>query len=184
MPITFSPSSGEHTEFEGAYQTVAVIDPPDLQFEILEVSYKHEYGMVFSDLNLTFNTKSFHYFTKYEYAVSRPTFYTLLPDKFNLEKHKAQTISDIPPEYYSIYRVDNPPESSWVKFTIQGRERTVTQTTDPNTGQSQTTYGQWYSKTYEWIDTVNTNFTRHCQFVTGIVKNGQLALSSPITPEI
>ena len=50
MPISFSPTLGEHVEFDATNQTVSVVEPADLQFEIQNVTYHHELGMTFSDM--------------------------------------------------------------------------------------------------------------------------------------
>lgn len=183
MAISFSPTLGEHTEFESTSQTVAVVDSNTLEFQIENVTYQHELGMIFDDMMIAVSSKSFHYSTHYEFAVRRKTYYSLQPDEFTLTTHSVETIQDLPDDYQAVYQVDNPPSYTTVTFTINGRERTVSTTTDPTTGQTHTSYGAWYAKTYTWTDRVSTNFTRHCQMIAEVVKAGkgyQASLTKPV----
>lgn len=182
MAITFSPTLGEHTEFESTNQTVSVVDSETLEFQIESVTYQHELGMIFDDMVITVSSKSFHYATHYEFAVRRKTYYSLQPDEFTLTTHSVETIQDLPDDYQAVYQVDNPPSYTTVTFTINGRERTVSMTTDPTTGQTHTSYGAWYAKTYTWTDRVSTNFTRHCQMIAEVVKAGKGYQASPTKP--
>ena len=184
MPISFSPTLGEHVEFDATNQTVSVVEPANLQFEIHDVTYRHELGMVFPDMVISTSPKSFHYATHYEFAVRRTTYYVRHPDEFTLTEHSVETIQDLPEDYHAVYQVDNPPSYTTVTFTINGRERTISQTTDPTTGQSHTNYGPWYQKTYTWVDRVSTNFTRHCQMISEVVKAGRGYKTSPTKPEL
>lgn len=182
MPISFSPTLGEHVEFDATNQTVSVVEPADLQFEIQNVTYHHELDMTFSDMVISVSSKSFRYSTHYEFAVRRKTYYSLQPDEFTLTTHSVETIQDLPDDYQAVYQVNNPPSYTTVTFTINGRERTVSTTTDPTTGQTQTSYGAWYAKTYTWTDRVSTNFTRHCQMIAEVVKAGKGYQASPTKP--
>lgn len=182
MPITFSPTLGEHTEFDSTNQTVSVVEPDNLEFNIERVTYQHELGMIFDDMVITVSPKSFRYSTHYEFAVRRKTYYSLKPDEFTLTTHSVDTIQDLPDVYEGVYRVDNPPSYTTVTFTIVGQERTVSTTVDETTGQEHTSYGPWYPKTYTWTDRVSTNFTRHCQMISEVVKAGQAYRRSPTKP--
>lgn len=184
MPITFSPTIGEHTEFDSTNQTVSVVDTDTLEFQIESVSYQHELGMIFDDMVITVSSKSFHYATHYEFAVRRKTYYVLHPDEFTLTEHSVETIQDLPEDYHAIYQVDNPPAYTTVTFTINGRERTISTTTDETTGQSHTSYGPWTPAIYTWVDRVSTNFTRHCQMISEVVKAGRGYQASPTKPEL
>lgn len=184
MPITFSPTIGEHIEFESTNQTVSVVDTDTLEFQIESVSYQHELGMIFDDMVITVSSKSFHYSTHYEYAVRRKTYYSLKPDEYTITTHSIETIQDLPEIYEGVYQVDNPPSYTTVAFTVVGQERTISTTTDPETGNESTSYGPWYPQTYTWTDRVATNFTRHCQMIVQVVKEGQAYQSSPTKPTL
>lgn len=94
----------------------------------------------------------------------------------------GETIQDLPDVYEGVYQVDNPPSYTTVTFTIVGQERTVSTTVDETTGQEHTSYGPWYPQTYTWTDRVSTNFTRHCQMISEVVKAGQAYRRSPTKP--
>ena len=50
--MSFIPDIGEHTEFVCMSQTVSVVNPPDLEFRITDVSYSHPYGYTIKDMKI------------------------------------------------------------------------------------------------------------------------------------
>lgn len=171
--MPFSPESGNHDEFVQSTQTVSVDNPEGLEFEITDVSYSHPYGFTIKDMTISHDSVSFTYSTKYEIVVNRACDYSLKPSELELTYHRIPNIQDLPKVYEAVYCVDNPPPSIDITFTVKGRERTVSTSTDSESGSSSTTYGEWRDQTYEWIDTVSTNLNKQMELVTRAVRDSQ-----------
>lgn len=179
----FDPPSGEHTEFVGANQTVSIDPPETLDVEILSVSYRHELGFTFDDMNITVSTKSFHYSTKYEYAVPRKTHFTVEIGN-SLTEDYVNSIELLPKDYKGVFYVENPPSSTTVTFTVKVRERTITTSTNPDGSTGTPIYGEWKNNEYLWTDTVNTSWSWHIQAIRKAVMEGSAVKNSIKKPQI
>jgi hypothetical protein len=184
MPIQLQPVATDHTEFEQCSQTISVVEPPDLEFEIQSVTYEHERGIRFSDMNISHTAKSFTFNTKYEFCVPREVDFTTTLDGVNLLEHSVANITFLPKEYEAIFCVHLPPESTWVRYTAHGREREIREVTDAMTGSTSKEYGEWYPQSYTMTDTVETSFHYNCLAVTNSVKGGSRYINSPIKPSV
>ena len=171
--MSFIPDIGEHTEFVCMSQTVSVVNPPDLEFRITDVSYSHPYGYTIKDMKISHTDSSFTYSTCYEMVVNRACDYSTKPSELELNFHHIDNIQDLPSLYTALYCVQNPPPSIIITFTVRGQERTITTSSDPSTGASSTTYGEWYDQTYTWEDVVYTNLDKQKELVLKGVKNSQ-----------
>lgn len=181
----FTPESATHLEFDQTSQVVTWQDEPTLEFELKEVSYHHENDVIFEDMKINIiNSKSFEYSTTYQFAVDRPTYYTIKDSTGKLTEKFVENISKLPEIYEGVYQVDNPTESTIVTFTIKGRSRTISTTTDETTGESTTIYGEWYDDIKTWIDVVETSFSWHCIAIKNAVKAGQAYIDSTNKPEL
>lgn len=171
--MPFSPTIGKHLEFTPTLQTVSVENPPTLEFVITEVSYSHPYGFIIDDMKITIGSSSFTYSTSYEAIVNRECRYSIKPSESDLTFHYIDNIYDLPSVYEALYCVYNPPPSITITFTVKGKERTVTTSTDESTGSSSTSYGQWYDQTYTWDDVVETNLEKQKELILNGVFNSQ-----------
>ncbi len=179
----FNPPSGNHVEFIGANQTVNIIPPETLDVEILSVSYQHELGFQFSDMIITNSKTSFHYSTKYEYAVKRRTHFTIEKNHELLEDY-VESIELLPKNYKGVFYVENPPSTTTVTFIVQVRERTITTSTNPDGSTGTPIYGEWKNNEYTWIDTVNTSWSWHIQAIRKAVMEGSAVKNSIKKPQI
>lgn len=182
--MSIQPVATEHTEFVQCEQTISVVDPPNLEFEIQSVTYEHEKGVRFSDMRITHTTKSFTFRTKYEHCVPRRVDFTKSEDGINLTTHSVENVTDLPDEYEGVYCVHLPPDTTWVRYTAHGREREIREVADETTGTTQTEYGEWYPQSYSMVDTVETSFHYNCVAVTDSVKGGKRYINSPIKPSV
>lgn len=171
--MPFSPESGNHDEFVQTSQTVSVENPDGLEFQITDVSYSHPYGFIINDMKISNDETSFTYATAYDMVVNRACDYVLKPSELELTYHHIPNIQDLPKEYEAVYCVENPPPSIDITFTVHGRERKVSTSTDSASGSSSTTYGPWHDQTYTWTDTVSTNLTKQMELVAKAVQNSQ-----------
>ena len=201
--VTLSPATATHLEFASNSQTVSLANTDTDQYQITNVTYKHETGVIFADLKPAFNSNSFSYTSTFDNAVNRVVHFNVmeevepeqdqddldaeddqessekLPTDFSQKKMVKKTVNNftlLPEQYVSIFEVENPQESTTITFTISYNQRHKTETTDPTTGSVSSKWSDWApAGSTSFVATIETNMTQHIALVQQYVAGSQYA---------
>lgn len=179
----FNPQNASiaHLEFTSINQAVNVVNTRLDEYRVQSATYRTSNGVSFPDLKIICNdTNRWSYSSLFKYSVNRKCYYSMFPEPdYKVTKHSVNNIPLLPEEYDVLYRVDNPEPSMNIHFDLIGLQRHAHETTDPDTGTSTITWGEWYEWSQTYTITIETNLERHCALIEEASKNGKYAKLAP-----